>query len=339
MPQIRLGIFQSRWYSVKSSLSNNDATKDALNSILDHFKSPIPFCFGYGSGVYSQGLGQKNANTQIDFIFGVENSEEWHRSNVQQNPGHYSWLRYLGPKFLTSVQRNFGAGVYFNPYCEINGHKVKYGVVELEDLKRDLENWENLYLAGRLQKPVRILRKNESVAKSQEENLLAAISVALLLLPEEFSEQDLYLKIAGMSYMGDVRMALAENPNKVKNIVKNQFQLFRKLYTPLLERHPFPVQLQDSIPDSGVGPDAKGVPMKQFIHEREFLLESLPPRFLRKLGGESKVDDPKIRTKVATAVLTTVKKPSFTQSAKGLFTAGLGRSLLYSFEKLKKRFT
>ena len=40
-----------------------------------------------------------------------------------------------------------------------------------------------------------------------------------LLLPDEFSVWELFEAVAGLSYIGDPRMGVAENPHKVRNIV------------------------------------------------------------------------------------------------------------------------
>ena len=70
-------------------------------------------------------------------------------------------------------------------------------------------------------------------------NLTNAVRVALLLLPERFTEEDLFLKIAGLSYRGDFRMRInAENPHKVYNIVYAQMDAFRELYKPIIEDLP-----------------------------------------------------------------------------------------------------
>jgi translocator assembly and maintenance protein 41 len=116
---------------------------------------------------------------------------------------------------------------------------IKYGVVNLDTLCTDLTTWNTLYLAGRLQKPVKILRDHPKVRLANQMNLLSALRVALLLLPERFSEFELYSTIAGISYMGDLRMVLpAEDPGKVRNIVSSQMAHFRRLYAPLISNLP-----------------------------------------------------------------------------------------------------
>lgn len=140
---------------------------------------------------------------------------------------------------VSQTQDRWGAGVYFNPFVTVNGTLIKYGVVNLDTLCRDLSEWDTLYLAGRLHKPVKILRDHPRVRLANQMNLLSAVRVALLLLPPEFTEYELYSTIAGISYMGDLRMSLpAENPRKVNNIVSNQMTNFRRLYAPLIENLP-----------------------------------------------------------------------------------------------------
>lgn len=142
---------------------------------------------------------------------------------------------------VSHVQDSFGAGVYFNPYITVNGTMIKYGVVNLDTLCTDLSEWSTLYLAGRLQKPVKILRDDPRVRLANQINLISAVRTALLTLPEKFTERQLYERVAGLSYMGDPRMIPSlggENPKKVSNIVGAQLPSFRQLYVPLIENLP-----------------------------------------------------------------------------------------------------
>ncbi|KAG6016120.1 hypothetical protein E4U43_004211 [Claviceps pusilla] len=250
-----------RLFGINQHMIINYELKEALRVMLRQFNAPIVYCFAYGSGVFSQGdisrsvteadfravhprppealvKAQMGSPKMIDFIFGVSHTQHWHSINIRQHRNHYSGIASLGSGLVSSVQ-NYGAGVYFNPFVEVNGMLIKYGVTSIDNLVNDLTTWDNLYLAGRLQKPVKILRDHPQVRLANQHNLIAAVRTALLLLPPQFSETDLYSTIAGISYMGDPRMALpTENKSKVANIVNNNVVHFRRLYAPLIKTLP-----------------------------------------------------------------------------------------------------
>ncbi|KAJ5167162.1 Phosphatidate cytidylyltransferase [Penicillium canariense] len=246
----------SKDFGVNQHMVINQEFKEALRQILWQFRAPIRYAFAYGSGVFTQtgapSTGsthpspptaiqkmQQGSGKMIDFIFGVSYSQHWHDLNLHQHRDHYSGLGSLGSYVVSQVQDRFGAGVYFNTHITVNGTLIKYGVVNLDTLCTDLLQWNTLYLAGRLHKPVKILRDHPKVRLANQMNLLSALRVALLLLPERFSEFELYSTIAGISYMGDLRMVLpAEDPAKVHNIVSGQMAHFRRLYAPLISNLP-----------------------------------------------------------------------------------------------------
>ncbi|KAI9809228.1 MAG: hypothetical protein M1825_002519 [Sarcosagium campestre] len=245
-------------FGVNQHMLINEDFKEALRQILWQFRAPIRYAFAYGSGVFAQGAtGSKSATSihpnpnpaivnaqggqgkMIDMIFGVSHTQHWHSLNLHQHRDHYSAIGSLGSALVSNVQDRWGAGVYFNPYVTVNGTLIKYGVVHLDTLCKDLSEWDTLYLAGRLQKPVKILRDDARVRLANQINLISALRTALLFLPSKFDEHQLYAAIAGISYMGDPRMSLpTENPQKVSNIVSNQITNFRRLYAPLVENLP-----------------------------------------------------------------------------------------------------
>jgi translocator assembly and maintenance protein 41 len=139
------------------------------------------------------------------------------------------------------MQDGWGAGLYYHPYIIVNGIMIKYGVVNLDTLARDLSEWDTLYLAGRLQKPVKILRDDPRMRLANQVNLISALRTSLLMLPAKFTERQLYERIAGLSYLGDPRMSsvlASEASNKVSNIVGAQLPGFRQLYVPLIDNLP-----------------------------------------------------------------------------------------------------
>jgi translocator assembly and maintenance protein 41 len=235
-------------------IETNEEFKRALRDILRKFP-PITYAFAYGSGVFPQSDAtasrvtqsphpsapeailkwQKGGGKMIDFILATRFSEHFHSLNLHRHRDHYSFLGSLGSGVVSHVNDAYGAGVYFNPYVTVNGALIKYGVVNLDLLHRDLTDWDTLYLAGRLQKPVKILFDDPTIRVANQRNLLSAVRCSLLLLPPTFTEKQLYSTIAGLSYQGDPRMDYgSENPKKIDNIVTHQIRNFRLLYHELI---------------------------------------------------------------------------------------------------------
>jgi translocator assembly and maintenance protein 41 len=253
-----------RFFGHNQHIRINEDFKESLRQVLWQFKAPIRYAFAYGSGVFGQkssggsAVGalsphpnppkavqewQKGGAKVIDFVFGVSHTQHWHSLNLAQHPDHYSGLKWLpnSSAAVSHMQDDWGAGLYYNPYITVNGIMIKYGVVNLDTLARDLSEWDTLYLAGRLQKPVKILRDDPRIRLSNQVNLISALRTALLMLPEHFTERQLYERIAGLSYLGDPRMSsllASEAPNKVSNIVGAQLPGFRQLYVPLIDNMP-----------------------------------------------------------------------------------------------------
>ncbi|KAF1977626.1 mitochondrial import protein-like protein mmp37 [Bimuria novae-zelandiae CBS 107.79] len=235
-------------------IQTNEAFKRSLRGILKEFP-PITYAFAYGSGVFPQSDAtasllresphpnppeailkwQKGGGKMIDFVLTPRFSQHFHWLNLRQHPDHYSFLGRLGSGVVSHVQDKYGAGVYFNPYITVNGTMIKYAVVNFETLYRDLTDWDTLYLAGRLHKPVKILHEEPNLRVANQRNLLSAVRCALLLLPPTFTEKELYSTITGLSYTGDPRMTYgSENPKKIDNIVTHQIRNFRLLYHDLI---------------------------------------------------------------------------------------------------------
>ena len=239
-------------------LKTNEEFKRSLRGIIRQFP-PITYAFAYGSGVFPQSAAtasrtthsphpnppeailkwQKGGGKMIDFVLTPRFSQHFHSLNLRKHRDHYSFLGSLGSGVVSHVQDRYGAGAYFNPYITVNGTLIKYAVVNYETLLRDLTEWDTLYLAGRLHKPVKILFEEPNIRVANQRNLISAVRCSLLLLPTTFTEKELYSTIAGLSYQGDPRMQYgSENPKKISNIVNNQLQHFRHLYHDILSSLP-----------------------------------------------------------------------------------------------------
>ncbi|KAK6633208.1 hypothetical protein RUM44_003809 [Polyplax serrata] len=222
-----------------TSTANLVKLPDVFKRIVSKFPSDsMTYCFAYGSGVFKQ-LNNQSKKNMIDFIFAVNDAEKWHRLNMEINPSHYSALRLFGSKVVAKVQTNVPSKVYFNSMIPLKDENVviKYGVIQEDDLIADLLDWNDIYVAGRLHKPVRVVHDEMStdLTSALHLNLQSAAHTALLLLPENFSEIEFYNAVASISYLGDFRMAIGEDKDKVNNIVVGAVEYFRELYAPIIK--------------------------------------------------------------------------------------------------------
>lgn len=328
-------------------------TSPMFYRILSRFPPNFAFCFAYGSGVKQQ-LGYDKANKKqnmIDLIYTVDNAHRWHASNLERNPDHYSGLGKFGGNFIAKYQETLGAKVFFNTLIPIPEEDVviKYGVVSTKDLLDDLTDWTSLYLAGRLHKPVEIIKTAASskLQNALENNLKAAVHAALLVLPEKFTEFELYRAISNLSYAGDFRMIFGENKDKVNNIVRPQVENFRNLYSPTLTQLSRVLYLPVDSSDNVV--------CIQDQSEQTILyhLNHLPKWPVRRIvykqtKGRYRQDTEDILTAVSKSsnyqevvsrcLRSIVWQSSVKQSIKNIPSAGISKSIKYSWAKALKTF-
>eukprot|EP00439_Symbiodinium_sp_Y106_P002880 s5611_g1.t1 len=217
-----------------------------LNIDYDNFP-PLECSLAYGSGVFRQDGYDTEKRPMVDLLFVVseEAAVDWHRENIRKHPAHYSGLcRALGAGPTTALQR-WGPGVLYLPEVDIlrtdgSAMHAKYGVITMQDLFKDLKTWSSLYIAGRLQKPYREtwLSKNSgfraALAEKSVKSRRSALAAALLSIDAgEAAAQEVLAKVVELSYLGDIRVGLAENPRKVQNIVASQKDLLWSIYKPL----------------------------------------------------------------------------------------------------------
>lgn len=195
----------------------------AMDKLIENFdRRFVRYAFAYGSRVKRQ-HGVRQADVQkgmLDMILVVRKG--FHESNLTKNPHHYSMIARICPTRVTEFIQ--GSGVYFNTDIEMPGvGRIKYGTIEEDAYIKDLRRWRWLYVAGRLHKPVvDLIEPDYELKEAQAINLRHACNTALMLLPEKFTRSMLLRTIISLSYMGDVRMALAENPDKIDNILSAQ---------------------------------------------------------------------------------------------------------------------
>ena len=309
----------------------------------------VEFAFGYGSGVFPQKdrdahvlKNVKSSAPMVDMVFAVNDPETWHLENLKMNPKHYAVLpRILGAGAVTTVQ-NWSAGLYYNTLVPVplqyrlgEGQLMKYGVVSQEALVSDLKNWDKLYCSGRLQKPVSILKTCDSLEKPLEANLQAALAASLLLLPPNFSEFELYMQITSLSYEGDFRMGIAENPNKIENIVRgnNSLPRFKSLYRPYLDSLIHHQILKLNADDSQI----RNFQRAENGEAIEALQQWLPLSMRNKINASKASAISPGGPIIKNHLHEIISSYSRTQTAKGIFTAGVAKSAIYSFQKILKR--
>lgn len=319
-----------------------------LKKILREFPRNMKFCFAYGSAAYKQLNNEKN--NMLDLIFVVRNPNKWHAENLMKNPKHYAQpLRFLGHKAITNLQEKSGAKVYYNTLVRTaSGHMVKYGVISEVSLVEDLLDWNDLYLAGRLHKPVKVLVEPDETSQLRTalvQNLHSAVHAALLLLPQHFTEIDFYKTIANLSYAGDFRMTFGENKEKVSNIVMPQLNQFKEVYAPILKHFDQYVDVPN-LNHMAVTCHQDTSPATK-IHHLNHLPRTPQIKLVRtwSQGPRSKdtedclraiAHDPECSDILERCLREIVRRSSVTQSLKGILTAGLGKSVKYSTAKIIK---
>lgn len=314
-----------------------------IEKVLPAFPGGVQCAYAYGSGAFQQHGTIDISKNMVDFIFVVDDPIEWHTNNIEKNKSHYSFLKLLGPRAINHIQKQYGAGIYFNTLVPLAGRVIKYGVISTDRLINDLLDWESLYVSGRLHKPVLTLKEpsNADLKVAMQINLQSAVHAALIQLPDMFSEEELYVCIAGLSYLGDFRMTVGEDRHKVANIVKPNISKFQALYKNILdsEEHLF-------FNDTKLVYEQYPNHISQYHH-----LNLLPKTVHINLVALAKqshaipdteevirnlANNPHCGDYVADSIAQIVKRSSWSQSLKTAFTAGFCKSIKYSFKKMQK---
>lgn len=303
--------------------------------------------FAYGSGAMPQAGYEKRKAPMLDLIMAVGNPENWHAENMAKHPEDYSLLAKTFRRFFAHTIQKSGAGIYYNPFVPFQGREVKYGILATSTLLDDLENWATLYVAGRLHKPVLPLKVDEGIKPLLINNRRAALHTALLRLPQNFSERDLYEKITGLSYTGDSRQTLGVDTSKTSKIVSKQLPAFQALYQELLQeaetRQILAILNEGRLQQADARPEnlcALILKLPKNLRERLELIF-----FTRggKDSGHHLLSEPaqmctaeNVSRAVTQGLRQIVKGPSLTQTMKGFLTAGSYKSGRYLCDKFGK---
>ncbi|CAG8522911.1 5382_t:CDS:2, partial [Ambispora gerdemannii] len=321
----------------------DDEKKESLKKLLSHFQAPIRYAFAYGSGVFPQ-KGYENAKANIFFYFWLAYMTISTKANQHRN--HYSFVGMFGSRAVAMLQEKIDAGVYFNPYVEIDGMLIKYGVVSIDTLCKDLLDWDTLYVSGRMHKPIKILKDNARVRLANQVNLVSAFRTALLLLPKNFTAEELYIKIAELSYQGDFRRYVGENPKKVHNIVLRQMDNFSLLYGGIVTQFPNVEHIGNDLFQQNDDPKIRARLVQNLPRTLKGKIKEKHRNQLLRIGQHLPQDDFSACKSIASSpdcikylnsgITEIVFWPALTQSTKGVLTAGFYNSSRYIGNKLIK---
>ena len=280
-----------------------DFIKEFLNKRPD-----VVAAFGYGSGVFKQLGYNSNEKPQIDLILIVNDIKVWHKDNIKKNPKDYS---FIGRNFFlnSSLDEIKGiTGITYQSNIEYKDHLFKYGIIEYDDFVKHMQTWDSFYVPGRFQKPILTIKSNKYIDEVILQNRRNACKIGLLCLDKK-ELKELYLTICSLSYSGDTRMKIAENPKKVDNIVGASYDKFEEMYN-----------FDDLYRKKG----------KKI--EFELNLKELPSSL------ENYIKDNKTKEKVIEYLFNLNRKESSLQTIKGIKTNGIVKSLKYGFAKVLKKF-
>jgi translocator assembly and maintenance protein 41 len=224
--------------------------------------------------------------------------------------------------------------------------KVKYGVITKEKLLTDLLNWDYLYVSGRMHKPtVCIGHGDDEILRAQKLNIKSALAASLLLLNVNLEcdggrvipASEIFSSIAQLSYAGDFRMTLgAEDKNKVKKLVQSpgQYKRWVELYNPPLQnlRGKGILDLTERNDDNAI---MVRCDLKDLCTRRE-LVNDLPKALQQKLYSSVDKGSHVTQDMLSSELVKIVSKASRVQGIKGLFTAGISKSIKYSVAKFSK---
>ena len=173
------------------------------------------------------------------------------------NKEHYTMMNRLTKNYGVTYFQNRGAKVHFNYGIKMIDEElsqqtgeaeeiidVRYGVIQTDDLVRDLENWETMLVSTIMQRPIKTILQNEEVmAKHQQNNLKSAVrkkqfmiiqlALAALRTPNGSTEANLYENIVAIPHYTQKAMHVLVDKEDEVEVVKENFKRFQQMYQPI----------------------------------------------------------------------------------------------------------
>jgi mitochondrial translocator assembly and maintenance protein 41 len=232
---------------------------------------------------------------------------------------------------------------------------IKYGVVDMATIKKDLYEWNALYLAGRLHKPVKHVQCSDDIVHAENENIQSAMRAAMLLCPQTFNISELLSIICSLSYIGDIRLGFAEDSKKVQRIVKGSHAHLCNLYNDAIHTALNKNMLALIGPSQSVVNSRSVFKNTLSLEDKATLYGALPRHVLHKMASQKRGDalprsvqqqENGIGEYLASsrygtlalqrALASIVRRSSFRQACLGALSAGPIRSVKYVSAKMMK---
>lgn len=295
---------------------NNDNIFDFISTLPE-----VVDIIGYGSGIKNQEGYTDDIKRQIDLILTVNDIYEFHKLNFKKYPNIYS---NIGIKLIKHVN-SIGTDINYVSNIDYKNNTYKIGVINKNDLSKDLITWDNMYMDGRCQKPISTLKIRDKVKNEIIYNRLNALKIALLLNHNKtITEQELYETICSLSYIGDIRMTMhCENPDKIKNIVNGSKIEFREIYN----------EVNDNLFD--IKNNIISTNTDKILNSILDIPESLL-KYLHKHMDLNNINIDELNNNIINYLKITNFKSSIAQPIKSIIINGTEKSLNYLKEKRKK---
>ncbi len=280
--------------------------------------------FCYGSGVFKQDSYLPSDTPQIDMLFVVKDMKKWHLENMKMNRKDYPLTGKLYIRFAPAKRLKGYNKVTYLSHIKENGSMFKYGVKEVDDFIDELNTWSTFFMAGRFQKPILPIKSTNELDEAINLNREAAFLIATLFCDEVTTKKEVLTKLCSLSYIGTIRMQIAENPRKVENIVNGNYLDLLKVYR----------NYRDYIFISEDGTVL--IDREKQLNYITILPKCILDYFINHHISFNNIDS--IRIGIIDFLKEHNKKEEALQILEGFATNGLYRSTLYIKKKLEKKF-
>lgn len=214
------------------------------DDVLKRTGDNLTYAIKYGSAV----MDDASPTSMVDMILVVDDTKKFHKRNIEIAPNDYGlpqlpdWHNYLNNSGFNFYYGNFETekGLVRAKYAVIstdNFIKGCHGTLQEKESKG--EGDFGLYVAGRMQKaalkPFFKTEKEEKVMKIEKAINSARIDgvwLALGLVSQQFSFNELLEKYVSLSYMADLRV---EKPRKIQIMIEKNYTDYCTMLQPILE--------------------------------------------------------------------------------------------------------